>query len=106
MLDHIEEHHPELSCSERENTFAMEVIHKEYTAYARQIREETVIMIQDRKGPGLINKKQEYNKCWVLTLGTINISYNKQKHKRSVEERTLVEDPDERLKETEEEHEK
>ena len=92
------EKHEDLDKTDKMDCFRMRVLHNESTAYSRQIREAAVIMIQERKGPVVLNKKQEYTRCLVPTLGTLNHQSNLKKKKTSVEERKLISDPDEMLR--------
>ena len=75
----------------------MKVIHRERTAFARQIREATVIMIAEGKGPGVLNKRQEYTRCLVPSLG-VNNNEQVQKKSYTVEEKSRKQNPDERYK--------
>ena len=79
-------------------------MYKESSAYSRQIREATVIMTEEKKGEGILNRKQEYNRCLVPTLGTLGTKTNLRKSKKSVEEKNLIQDPDERYREEEAEN--
>ena len=83
----------------------MNVLFSERTAFSRQIREATVIMIEERRSPGTLNRKQEYNGCLVPSLGINNWGSNNNHMKKnmSVEEKSKIEDPDKRYNYEEEE---
>ena len=50
-------------------------------------------MIEERKGPGTLNRKLEYNRCLFPSLGIENTRLGKN---LSVEERARITDPDQR----------